>query len=31
MMNRKKQRTIAIVICIVLVVAMLAGVILPYV
>lgn len=31
MMNRKKQRMVAVIICIVLIVAMLAGIVLPYV
>jgi predicted nucleic acid-binding Zn ribbon protein len=31
MMNRKKQRTVAAIICIVLILAMLAGILLPYV
>ncbi len=31
MMNRKKQRMVALIICIVLILAMLAGIVLPYV
>lgn len=31
MMNRKKQRMVAIIICAVLILAMLAGILLPYV
>lgn len=31
MMNRKKQRMVAAIICIVLILAMLAGILLPYV
>lgn len=31
MMNRKKQRMVAVIICVVLIVAMLAGILLPYV
>lgn len=31
MMNRKKQRMVAVVICVVLILAMLAGVVLPYI
>lgn len=31
MMNRKKQRRVAIIICAVLILAMLAGVVLPYI
>lgn len=30
MMNRKKQRMVAAIICIVLILAMLAGILLPY-
>lgn len=31
MMNRKKQRTIAVIICVILIISMLAGILLPYV
>lgn len=31
MMNRKKQRMIAVIICVVLILAMLAGIVLPYI
>lgn len=31
MMNRKKQRRVAVIICAVLILAMLAGVVLPYI
>lgn len=31
MMNRKRQRLVAVIICIVLIIAMLAGILLPYV
>lgn len=31
MMNRKKQRMVAVIICAVLIIAMLAGIVLPYV
>lgn len=31
MMNRKKQRMVAVIICVVLILAMLAGILLPYV
>jgi type IV secretory pathway component VirB8 len=31
MMNRKKQRMIAAIICVALIIAMLAGIVLPYV
>lgn len=31
MMNRKKQRMVAVIICVVLILAMLAGIVLPYV
>ncbi len=31
MMNRKKQRMVAVIICTVLILAMLAGILLPYV
>lgn len=31
MMNRKKQRMVAVVICVVLILAMLAGIVLPYI
>lgn len=31
MMNRKKQRMVAVIICSVLILAMLAGIVLPYV
>ncbi len=31
MLNRKKQRMVAVVICVVLILAMLAGVVLPYI
>lgn len=31
MMNRKKQRMVAVIICSVLILAMLAGIVLPYI
>lgn len=31
MLNRKKQRMVAVVTCVVLILAMLAGVVLPYI
>lgn len=31
MMNRKRQRMVAAIICVVLILAMLAGILLPYV
>ncbi len=31
MMNRKKQRMIAVIICVILIISMLAGILLPYV
>lgn len=31
MMNRKKQRMVAVIICVLLILAMLAGILLPYV
>lgn len=30
-MNRKKQRMVAVIICVVLILAMLAGIVLPYI
>lgn len=31
MMNRKRQRMIAVIICVILIISMLAGILLPYV
>lgn len=31
MMNRKRQRVVAVIVCVILIIAMLAGILLPYV